>query len=273
MSEKNSIISVIISTYNCANKIVTTLSSVNRIVNRQQIEVIIVDGNSSDGTLENIHLFESAVNQLITEPDAGIYDAWNKGLRVAHGNWIIFIGAGDEVCNEWIEFLSALKDDYDLVYGDVRLKNVKDGTINTLDSPSWDIAKKYFPHMMTIPHVGTAHHSSIFENDKFDSTYKVVGDWEFLTRGQIKSVFYASGIIQSVIEIGEGVTNSSFGVIAQYNEIKMILDRRNMDMLCSEKIKWNIKKLLCLSPALFAIVQSIHWKLKLIIAKHKADAT
>lgn len=87
-------ISIITVAFNAAHTIVDTLESV-AAQTHPEIEHIVVDGTSTDGTLEIIERYEKDVSQLITEPDHGIYDAMNKGVRVATGDVIGFLNADD----------------------------------------------------------------------------------------------------------------------------------------------------------------------------------
>ena len=88
-------ISIITVSYNCEKTIVDTIKSVNSQSYRNNIEYIIVDGSSSDNTIKLIKEHESAIDKWITEKDNGIYDAMNKGLKMATGEWIGFLHADD----------------------------------------------------------------------------------------------------------------------------------------------------------------------------------
>lgn len=92
------ILSIITVTYNSVQEIRETIQSVVQFV-CGDIEYIVIDGNSNDGTLELLKEYESAISVLISEPDKGIYDAMNKGLRYASGKWAIFINCGDKLLN------------------------------------------------------------------------------------------------------------------------------------------------------------------------------
>jgi glycosyltransferase involved in cell wall biosynthesis len=83
------------------------------------IEYLVIDGGSTDGSLELIKQWSSQVHQWISEPDAGIYDAMNKAVRIASGEWIIFMNAGDRFSDASVvaDMFSASHDDADLVYG------------------------------------------------------------------------------------------------------------------------------------------------------------
>jgi glycosyltransferase involved in cell wall biosynthesis len=87
-------LSVITVTYNCAALIERTLESV--LSKRGDIaEHIVIDGGSIDGTLAIIDKYRDKLAYFISEPDRGIYDAMNKGIDVATGEWILFLNAGD----------------------------------------------------------------------------------------------------------------------------------------------------------------------------------
>ena len=68
-------------------------------IDYQNIEYIIIDGGSKDGTQEVIKKYEKKIARWISEPDKGIYDAMNKGVKLAHGKWIAFMNAGDSYVN------------------------------------------------------------------------------------------------------------------------------------------------------------------------------
>ena len=84
------------------------------------IEYIVIDGNSTDRTLEFIRRYEANISKWISEPDKGIYDAMNKGIDLATGKWIIFMNAGDRFyTTKVIEdiFSDSSKIEGDLIYG------------------------------------------------------------------------------------------------------------------------------------------------------------
>jgi len=93
------LVSVITVVFNGAQHLENTIRSV---VNQtyDNVEYIVIDGGSTDGTLEIIRKFGEAIDYWISEPDKGIYDAMNKGLNAASGEWINFMNAGDAFCSK-----------------------------------------------------------------------------------------------------------------------------------------------------------------------------
>lgn len=88
-------ISIITATYNCASTLRDTIKSISDQTARDHIEYIIIDGNSNDGTLQIIKDNSNQIDHWISEADNGIYDALNKGLQIATGEWIGFLHADD----------------------------------------------------------------------------------------------------------------------------------------------------------------------------------
>lgn len=86
-------ISVVTVCYNAADTIEKTMLSVLNQTHHD-IEYIIIDGGSTDGTVEIIRKYADRIAYWVSEPDKGIYDAMNKGIKVATGEWINFMNAG-----------------------------------------------------------------------------------------------------------------------------------------------------------------------------------
>lgn len=87
-------ITIITVCYNCKNDIESTILSVIGQT-YSKIEFIVIDGGSTDGTLKIIKKYKDEIDVLISEPDNGIFDAMNKGLKHATGTWVNFMNAGD----------------------------------------------------------------------------------------------------------------------------------------------------------------------------------
>jgi glycosyltransferase involved in cell wall biosynthesis len=115
------VISIITVVYNSKAFLKATIQSVI-CQTYPNIEYIIIDGGSSDGTLDVIRAYEDKINYWISEKDDGIYDAMNKGLNCATGDYIWYINAGDRI-NEPDTLKSIIKSDrtIDTYYGDTML--------------------------------------------------------------------------------------------------------------------------------------------------------
>jgi glycosyltransferase involved in cell wall biosynthesis len=113
-------------------------------------EWIVIDGASTDGTLAQLAPFRSRINHLICEPDHGIYDAMNKGLRLARGQFVFFLNAGDWLIHDRVledVARTPLSPEQALVYGRVRFLDPKTGYTKTMGFPfSWrEVGMGLFP--------------------------------------------------------------------------------------------------------------------------------
>lgn len=115
------LVSVVTVVYNRAQELETTLASV---VNQTygQVEYIIVDGGSTDGTLDIIKKYEDRIDFWISEPDKGIYDAMNKAIDLATGEWINFMNSGDRFAAPDALTFFERPFSADVVYGDAEIE-------------------------------------------------------------------------------------------------------------------------------------------------------
>lgn len=175
------------------------------------VEHIVIDGGSTDGTQDILRRYEDRLHFWISEKDKGIYDAWNKGLAHANGDWIAFVGSDDVLWNDQvlensIEYLHmALNKDIHFVYGKVNLVSNASRIISVWGE-SWETAKADFLQHMTVTHCCAFHHRSLFEeHGNFNDRFKITGDYEFLLRefvkgrdalftGQVLAAMHAGGI-------------------------------------------------------------------------------
>jgi glycosyltransferase involved in cell wall biosynthesis len=116
-------ISVITVVYNGQSFLETTIQSVVAQTARRNIEYIVVDGNSNDGTHALIQQYRSAIDILLIEADKGLYDAMNKGLRLATGDFVWFVNAGDRIAEATTveKMLACANAETDILYGEVAI--------------------------------------------------------------------------------------------------------------------------------------------------------
>ncbi|QHT71145.1 glycosyltransferase [Rhodocytophaga rosea] len=112
------LISIITVTYNAASVLEATIQSVIG-QNFRNFEYIIIDGASTDGTLEIIRKYGEHISYWVSEPDKGLYDAMNKGLKAAKGKYVWFMNAGDKIYNkETLKLIFSQSMEADVLYGD-----------------------------------------------------------------------------------------------------------------------------------------------------------
>lgn len=150
-------------------------------------ELIVIDGGSKDGTVDLLKANQGKIAYWISEPDRGIYDAFNKGVAQAQGEWLCFLGADDylwddKVLERLAGQLTNIPNNIHVAYGQVMMVDA-DGTSLYLQGEPWDQIKEHFPQIMCIPHQGVMHRRSLFElHGQFDESFRIAGDYELLLR-------------------------------------------------------------------------------------------
>lgn len=176
-------ISIIIATFNCDKTIRGSIESI-LVQDYLNYELIIVDGGSSDNTLNIINEYISYFKNkliIISEPDYGIYDAWNKGLRVAQGSWISFIGGDDYFSiNAFNIYASAINSNPSSNFVSSKCKLI-DSEGNLIQIYGQLFTDKMFDYCV-IAHVGSFHHHTLFLGNNFNIEYKISSDYDFLLR-------------------------------------------------------------------------------------------
>jgi glycosyltransferase involved in cell wall biosynthesis len=181
-------------------------------------ETIVIDGASTDGTREMLerNLRAGTVSSYLSEPDSGVYNAWNKGIARARGRWICFLGCDDAfhdrgALRELVRAGEADTSGARVVYGRINRVTASGVLIETIGVP-WDQARDRFLDGFNIPHPGTLHHRSIFEErGPFDESYRIAGDYHLLL-GELAerpAVF----VDRVVLDMGFGGLSSRPGTI------------------------------------------------------------
>lgn len=175
-------ISVITICFNAAAEIERTLQNVSS-QNYPAIEYIVVDGASTDRTREIIHTYKSKITHLLSEPDKGLYDAMNKGLALATGEFVIFMNSGDMFYNQDIlRHLMEKGKDADFVYGRP-LVIEKNGRQNTWHKPIPD-ADSLVPESF-LPGMVVCHQASLIRRNiapKFEIKYHIAADIDWIIK-------------------------------------------------------------------------------------------
>jgi len=180
-SPNKMLLSVITVCRNEATRIQRTLDSVIR-QSDQEFEWIIVDGASSDGTLACLEPHRNRITRLISEPDKGIYDAMNKGLRLAQGTYVLFLNAGDWLADDRVlEDFTGLCPREELVIGDILIRYPDDR--EQYRSSALCGADRDYLYWRSPPHQATFTRRTLFDLwGGFDTRFPVAADWEFFAR-------------------------------------------------------------------------------------------
>ena len=166
-------VSIIIATYNSEKTLRRALDSVLN-QSYQDWECIVVDGASKDDTIDIVKAFVNKDSRFhyISEPDHGIYDAFNKGWKMAKGEWVMYLGSDDRLTQNG--FTEVFKDDYpdyDIISGDVFIEKI-DGSVKP------NISEGYAGC-----HQGKFARPSLLERmNGFDEQYKILADKDLMVR-------------------------------------------------------------------------------------------
>lgn len=210
------------------------------------VEYIIIDAGSTDGTLDIVKKYGHAINYWVSEPDGGIYDAWNKGVALASGTWIAFLGSDDiyrdGAVQAYMDFVSVQSDpDIEYVSSKINLTN-DEKVLRTVGLPwNWKSFRKY----MKVAHVGSLHHKKLFEKyGLFDASYRITGDYEFLLRpGRNLNAYFLNEVTVNM-HVG-GVSNADSRVFEESTKAKISTGGRNVVASQIEKywaiLKWKIR--------------------------------
>lgn len=167
MLHKEPKISIIIATYQAGEFLQECLNSIKK-QRYQNLEIIIVDGASTDSTLSIINSNLTYITTYISEPDAGIYDAMNKGVLLASGDYILFLGADDTLLVDLTIIAPLLCESNNIYYGDVLFK--QSGTRYDGEFGAFKLAIK------NICHQAIFYPAGVFKNFNFDLEYKLLAD-------------------------------------------------------------------------------------------------
>ena len=172
-------LSVITVVYNNVKDIERTVRSVTEQTYKH-IEYIVVDGGSTDGTLEIIHQYKEKITRLISEQDNGIYDAMNKGLAMASGDYVLFMNSGDEVyARDTVEKVFASADGADIYYGETEMFDENWISLGRRRHKVPDkLSVKSFKYGMSVSHQAIYIRRSIAEH--YDLQYKLSSDIDWI---------------------------------------------------------------------------------------------
>lgn len=217
-------ISVVTVCYNAADAIEKTILSVVHQI-YQNIEYIVVDGGSKDGTVDIISKYRDRIAYFVSERDHGIYDAMNKAIQVATGDWINFMNAGDLFATDHIiDKIFGQEADYagqDVIYGDTLFNysgtpiTYKAKPLSTLD------------YRMAFCHQSSYVRTALMKASGFDLRYRFVADYAFFYHlYSTGHSFYYFPMVMTIYSLEGGYTYSN--VLKMMREEHLISQKRDL---------------------------------------------
>jgi glycosyltransferase involved in cell wall biosynthesis len=177
-------ISIITINYNNAEGLERTMDSVVSQT-YPNIEYLIIDGGSSDGSVNVIKKHATKVAYWVSERDRGIYHAMNKGIAKASGDYLLFLNSGDILYDESIvDKVVLLQKDEDVIYGHLMFEN---GTHRRVDVLPRTLSFGFFVEY-SLPHPASFIKKKVFEKvGLYDEMLKIVSDWKFFMDAIVKN--------------------------------------------------------------------------------------
>ena len=218
------LISVIVAVYNNVDTLQQCIDSV-AAQTYPNVELVVIDGASSDGTREVLERSSHLVTYWISEPDRGLYHAWNKGLEKSSGDWVFFLGADDYLYSasalaDVAKQLSGIPQNVPIAYGQIMLIGSDDKEMFKFGEP-WSAIKSRFRKTMCIPHPAAMHRLNIFSRyGNFDESFSIAGDYELLLRAlKDNDAFFLNGVVVAAMRQG-GVSSNPANTMRSLLEVR-----------------------------------------------------
>lgn len=230
---KNTNISIIVPVLNNKEKITRNLESICSQMN-DKVELIIIDGKSTDGTQTEILKFSEHINYFISEPDHGISDAFNKGIKLSTSNNILILNSDDWLSDMQIKNyqnnLKYFESNYQFLYGNIivhkeNIKYIIKGDLN--------YHKKIETRMPSINHPTILIKKTVFDKiGLFNKHYKFAMDYDLLLRAHIKN-FRGKYINNLYTNVSLGGVSDKYFIYA-LNEQRIIAKKYNNKFILNE---------------------------------------
>ena len=186
-------VSVVCVTFNAESTLPALLKNYS-LHKTDDTELVIIDGNSTDNTLEIIAQNEALIDFWLSEPDINIYDAMNKAVKHTAGLWINFMGADDEILEGFVPAMGELDDVNAIYYGNVMFYG------KFFDK----VYDDYYLTKLNICHQGIFYPKAVFEKYQYDIQYKLYADYHLNLRCWKDPQFKFIHIDQLVAKFTEG---------------------------------------------------------------------
>ncbi len=198
-------ISIITVVYNSEKLIRTTIES---IVGQDYpgLEYIIIDGKSKDSTMDIVDEYRDRIHKIVSEPDHGLYDAMNKGLHLATGDYVLYINSGDRLASSSTlsDIFTSAPPDSDIIYGDTQITDAQGNILHSRrHRPPENLTWKDYKRGMLVCHQSFIARRSLCSD--YDTNYKYAADfdWCLSTLAKAKKITNHGGVISLFLEGGQ----------------------------------------------------------------------
>lgn len=216
-------ITIITVNFNMAAGLARTIASIEaqRYAN---LEFIVIDGGSIDGSVELVRRHEDRIAGWLSEPDRGIYDAMNKGVRQATGEWLIFMNAGDTFHDYTVvsDIFSGPQDDADIIYGDM-VRSYERENVQRL-VPALPLSA--LPLRMPCSHQSLFTRRPLLQEMPFSNELSIAADHDFLLRAKLAGARFRK-IDRTIGIFGTG-GKSDINRLEALRQLYRILDRHRL---------------------------------------------
>lgn len=224
-------VSIITVAYNCASTISDTLRSVASQTHKA-VEHIVIDGASTDATLAIVNEYGAHVASVVSEPDSGIYEAMNKGLALATGEFVGFLNADDVYANEQVVArIAGAADELqsDVVYGDLVYvdQNNLGKVFRRWHSGTFAPSRLRFGWMP--PHPTFYVRTQILKSQGgFDTRYRIAADYDCMLRTLMSPGAQVAYVDDVLVHMRTGgASNNSFNSVVRKSREDLDAIRRN----------------------------------------------
>lgn len=234
---KNPCVSIVTVNLNNNEGLLKTAKSIISQSAFDKIEWIIIDGGSEDGSLDTIAQFSASLDYWVSERDTGVYNAMNKGIKKASGEYVLFMNSGDciyddDVIARFIE--SDLYEKYDYIIG--RLASTLNDKIISFEDPPF-IENAMHIIRGNIPHQATFIRRRRFNNQMYDERYKVVADKKFFFYDMVFNQASYSPMYVNVARFDtQGISCSGNPIVKE--ELQRYVKETLPPLICENYEKW-----------------------------------
>jgi len=222
----------------------------------RQIEYIIIDGGSCDQSFSLIYENSHRISFWVSETDLGIYDAMNKGIDKATGEFIYFLNSGDTIYRDTLNKLINLQEFWchaDIVYGDIDTFDYK---INAVDH-------SLIKYDMPFCHQAVITRTHLYKKEPFDISFKIAADYDFFLKMYYRGLkFYKTNICFGLYDTNGISNNNSFKTIAEYIVIIWKNNNGKMKIINELIYLWNKKKYITFLLVKYLLGEKLYKKIR-----------